>query len=316
MNFKVNKLAIILFAVIFVALAVTATFTDLWVSKTIADIKPGEYFSKNLFGVIGEVFGSFPVYYMIGLSLIILGINGVDFKYEKLFFILGIVGGFVAMLIGADDCLKDFADHAPKYEEWKRILQLLLASGFALLFEIPTVLFLKNLSTETKRKLFIFACVVLVMVIISQIFIYALKALAGRARFRAINFLGNESMFDKWFVFHGTRYSDNPVLIDLELAKDAYRSFPSGHTAATAAVYGFLCLPFIFERFNTKKWKVILYTSTIALTGYVAISRIVVGAHFFSDVLFGGTITFASVFIGAFVVNAVLKKLNLASKKQ
>ncbi len=309
MNFQINKKAIIVCASVFIALVVIATFTDLWVSKVLADIKAGEYFSDNLFGVIGEVFGSFPIYYMIGLSLIILGANGQATKYEKLLFISGVICGFIAMVIGTDDCLKDFADHSQRYAQWDRAWQLLLATGFALVFEIPTVIFINKLSLETKRKLIIFACVVLVMVVVSQIFIYGLKALAGRARFRAINFLGDESMFSKWFVFYGTRYSDNTTLIALDVAKDAYRSFPSGHTASTAAVYGFLCLPFIFEKFDTKKWKTILFSSTILLTGYIAVSRIVVGAHFFSDVLFGGSITFFSLYLAVIIVNAICKKI-------
>ena len=53
--------------------------------------------------------------------------------------------------------------------------------------------------------------------------------------------------------------------------------------------------------------------STIAFTGYIAVSRIVVGAHFFSDVLFGGTIIYLSVFLGVIIVKAILKKI--ASKK-
>ena len=92
MNFKINKKAIIVCASVFLALAVIATFTDLWVSKMLADIKPGEYFSDNLFGVVGEVFGSFPIYYMIGLSLIILGFNGQATKYEKALFKCSICG--------------------------------------------------------------------------------------------------------------------------------------------------------------------------------------------------------------------------------
>ena len=316
MKFNINKKAIIIFLAVFVALVITATFTDLGVSKILVDLDDGKYYSDNLFGVIGEVFGSFPIYYMIGLAVIIFGFNGFAFdkKWNYACLIAGLAVGFVAMFIGADDCLKDFADHSHKFEEWKSIYKILLATGFALLFEVPTVLFIAKCSNETKRKLMIFASIILLMVIISQIFIYILKPLAGRARYRAIHVLGDESMYDKWFVFHGTRLSDNSTLIALEAAKDAYRSFPSGHTASTAAVYALVTLPLIFDKFDNKKWKIILYTSTILLTGYVAVSRIVVGAHFFSDVLFGGTITFVSVFAGAFITKKIYDKI--VSKKQ
>ena len=81
MKFNINKRAVLIFLSVLVALIITATFTDFGVSKILADLDEGEYFSENLFGVIGEVFGSFPIYYMIGLAIIIFGFNG--FSFDK-----------------------------------------------------------------------------------------------------------------------------------------------------------------------------------------------------------------------------------------
>ena len=128
-----------------------------------------------------------------------------------------------------------------------------------------------------------------------------------------MNVLGDESLYTPWYIFNGARVSDDVRLIALGVESNAYKSFPSGHTASAGAVYAFLALPYIFENFNNKKCKIILNVSTIAFTGYIAVSRIVVGAHFFSDVLFGGTIIYLSVFLGVIIVKAILKKI--ASKK-
>ena len=316
MDFKIKRLPIIIFCVVFLALLLTSTFFDMQVTKILVDIPEGSYYSNNLFGVIGEVIGSFPIYYMIGFAVICLALGGIVYKpsLKKLFFIIAIIGGFIAMFIGVDDCLKEFADHSIAYKNWDKIFKILLASAFALLFEIPTIIIVNKFSDETKKKLMIFACVTLLMVVISQIIIYALKVAVGRARYKAMNVIGSESLYTPWYIFNGSRVSDNPTLIALGVESNAFKSFPSGHTAASAAVYAFLALPYVFEKFNNKKWKVILNVSTIAFTGYIAISRIVVGAHFYSDVLFGGTITYLSVFLGVIIVKAILKKI--ANKKQ
>ncbi len=317
MDFKIKKLPIIIFSAVFLVLLLTSTFFDMQVTKILVDIPEGSYYSNNLFGVIGEVIGSFPIYYMIGLAVICLALGGAVLKpsLKNIFFIIAIVGGFIAMFIGADDCLKDFADHSVAYANWQEIFKILLASAFALAFEIPTIIIVNRFSDETKKKLMIFACVTLVMVVISQIIIYVLKFMVGRARYKAMNVLGDESLYTPWYIFNGKRVSEDPRLIELGVQSNAYKSFPSGHTASSAAVYAFLCLPYIFDKFNNKKWKTILNVSTIAFTGYIAISRIVVGAHFYSDVLFGGTITYLSVFLGVIIVKAILKKISNKQKE-
>ena len=67
---------------------------------------------------------------------------------------------------------------------------------------------------------------------------------------------------------------------------DAFKSFPSGHTVAAAASFGGIIIPEMYE--NMKKWKPLFWAIPIAYTVLVAISRIVAGAHYLSDVLFGG----------------------------
>jgi hypothetical protein len=62
-------------------------------------------------------------------------------------------------------------------------------------------------------------------------------------------------------------------------------------------IYTLLCLPYLLEKFNTRAWKIALWIITVGFTGIVAVSRIVVGAHYMSDVLFGGTIAFLAVML-------------------
>jgi membrane-associated phospholipid phosphatase len=77
---------------------------------------------------------------------------------------------------------------------------------------------------------------------------------------------------------------------------DALKSFPSGHTCSAGTVY---CLLMLLDVFNVKSKgkRAVSWIAAITYTGMVAVSRIIVGAHFFSDVLMGGTIAFVSMII-------------------
>ena len=63
-------------------------------------------------------------------------------------------------------------------------------------------------------------------------------------------------------------------------------------------------MPYLFEKYNTRKWHIIWYIIPICFTGLVGLSRIIVGAHFLSDVLVGGTIAYiaAEIFKYLFIV--------------
>lgn len=61
--------------------------------------------------------------------------------------------------------------------------------------------------------------------------------------------------------------------------------------------FALVCLPDLFERFKKTHVKAICWIAPAAYTVTVAICRIVVGAHFLSDVLVGGSLAFALVMI-------------------
>ena len=89
---------------------------------------------------------------------------------------------------------------------------------------------------------------------------------------------------------------------------DACKSFPSGHTCAAGMSYGLIMLADSLG-IKSKGKRAALWICPILFTGIVAVSRIVVGAHFFSDVLMGGTISFLSVML--FREIFILKGANL-----
>jgi undecaprenyl-diphosphatase len=90
-------------------------------------------------------------------------------------------------------------------------------------------------------------------------------------------------------------HRDRPSVPRLEhLPVDA--SYPSGHTAASIAVYSGLAL-LLTSRLTDRRWQVVAWTFAITMTAFVAMSRMYRGMHHPLDVA-GGLV----VGIGAIVV--------------
>lgn len=75
-------------------------------------------------------------------------------------------------------------------------------------------------------------------------------------------------------------------------------SYPSGHTMATLCFYGFLFLMFR-KRVSNKVYRIIGQTFFILLFFFIPLSRLVLGVHYFSDVV-------ASIFLAGFFLNMFL----------
>ncbi|MDZ7623805.1 MAG: phosphatase PAP2 family protein [Ignavibacteriaceae bacterium] len=98
------------------------------------------------------------------------------------------------------------------------------------------------------------------------IFVQAVKYLWGRVRFRQLD--SAFSQFTPWYLPQGFTGSD---------------SFPSGHAAM-----GFILLTLIILLKNKKEWiKSLVFIVIIIWAVSLAFSRVVIGAHYASDVLFG-----------------------------
>ncbi len=113
----------------------------------------------------------------------------------------------------------------------------------------------------------------------------AVKALWGRVRFRDLLKMGSYDAFTAW-------YHPNGV--------NGNQSFPSGHTANCALSYFMLALPYVSEKW--KKHSVWCFVIPFVFTCILAFTRLVMGAHYLSDVTMGGTIGFTCVFISLCIV--------------
>ncbi len=313
MELKIKKWPIIICASVFVVLTVLASIFDLQLSKWVVQLNQSQYFSDNFFGVFFEVIGSFPVYFAFAFAIMAIGFNILKLlgKKSSVLFAFIIFIGFIALYLGVADCGKDYADHSEFYKEIDLAYEFLINFSGALIFTGVIVSILLLVSDDTLKRLLVFAIVIIVACGFAQVIVAVVKSFAGRARYRAIWFLNDETLYTPWYKFSGSRVSDSIYLEALGVQEDAFRSFPSGHTASAGAIYTLLALPHIFKKMNTTTCKVVLTVCTVLFTGTVAVARIIVGAHFFSDVLFGGTIAYVSVYGALWLIKFLINYFDI-----
>ena len=77
-----------------------------------------------------------------------------------------------------------------------------------------------------------------------------------------------------------------------------------------------ILLPSFYKKTNTLGWKITFTTFAILYTFLVGLSRIVAGAHYFTDVLFGGFITTACVLIAKWcIIDKLIAKQKLKEEQ-
>jgi membrane-associated phospholipid phosphatase len=180
---------------------------------------------------------------------------------------------------------------------WLKVFYVLIGLFLAAL----EVLAVKNIPQESVRKLLGFSVAVILLVAIPNIIInLGIKSYVGRIRYRAMNMYPDNSTygfaaFANWYEVNG-QWLDDVQKASLFGNTDALKSFPSGHTCAAGMSYGLIMLN---DALHIKDQKVrnLLWIIPILITGTVAVSRIIVGAHFFSDVLIGGTMSFLTMIL-------------------
>lgn len=307
-----------LFVVINIILFTVASLFDLEISKILAAgaLAEGEYLATDFFGVFGEFIGSAPIFFLIGFAMCALALCVHRFmKLEILKNVLRIVlvfGSMIGFWFLLDDFIKYILEHALVSDagsvvspfEGRPAVEFAMYIGqgfFAAIFTTMTFFGLRGISDDTAKGLGKMVVVSLIAVAASFIMIFLLKETMSRIRFRTMNWAeGNPLMaaygFDSFMNWYESGAKPSAELLKLFPDKDVFMSFPSGHTCAAAASYALILVPSAFKL--KKKWMVAACWSTgIIFTGLVALSRIVCGAHFMSDVLFSGTMMFTFMII-------------------
>ncbi len=307
---KKSILSVLLFVLIFCALLATATFTDLQVSNILAapNLADHTYLSNNTFGVTFEALGSDPIYLAFAFAFMILFWYSLRKKSlsaapKTILAAVMAVCSFIACYVLCSDTMEYVHEHLVNIEHsqisapaWLTVMQIITAAFICAL----GLLAVRCFSDEQIENLFTFAVATLVFVIVSTAVLHLIKGPVGRIRFRAMNMYPDSSeygfaKFARWYEING-QWISKDQMVTLFGTTDALKSFPSGHTCAAGASY---CLPMLNDtlRIRNKGVRALLWVCPVVITGLVAIGRIVVGAHFFSDVLVGGSFAFVCMII-------------------
>lgn len=279
--------------ILFVSVLLVGTFFDLEISQKLCNLKFGEYYSRSIFGRVFEIIGELPVYILVGFCFSIFSVFSKR-KNKKFFLYLFLFLSFCSFFL---IFFKFFAYLFKFFEKIELIFNfffLILLCVFSFVITFLTSNFVNKLSDEIVLKLFRFAILTIIVIAVSNILTHLLKFVFSRERFRTLKFLGDTeySGFTKWFEIN-TNFEGIEIV-----GKDGFRSFPSGHVVAGASVF---CLIFLCECFDAfKKKKNLLWVCCFFYVFLVGLSRVVMGAHYFSDVIFGSFLTLFSFLIVRF----------------
>ncbi len=164
------------------------------------------------------------------------------------------------------------------------IVALLLIAGI-------DALAIRVLRSVPRRELLRFACFLLFVIALENLIVFTLKLIWARPRMRLIVTTPEVAFQPWWHIGSGQR----TAAAALGIAPEEFRSFPSGHTAAAACALVVTALPAV--RPALARWSGALFWGGVAVPALVAVSRIIMGAHFLSDVAGGFAVTFAVILL-------------------
>ena len=296
-------IAVVLFVAVFAGLLIAASFTDLEVSDILTKdaLADGEYLSHDVFGVTFEVFGSSPIYVIAGVCVVLLMLyiwRTLKLRpMREIICAVLLAGSVVAFWFFFDDMFGYIGEHAHAEDTYLETVMTVIAVICALMTSgVVSAAFLR-IKDDTLKKLMKFVIAFIIMAVVANVLIMIIKDPVGRMRYRAMNSdvgqaMGGFANFQNWYESRGGQPEELSAAFESAYGvTDAFKSFPSGHTCAAGMTYALIMLPDVLGTRN-KGLRALCWIFPVLFTGIVAISRIVVGAHFFSDVLMGGTIAF------------------------
>lgn len=259
---KKYKTDIIIFYVAALAALLAALFWDLELDKLLNN-------PKDIFSIWFQNTGEIP-------SRLICPIAGtvLFYTYKTK---LEQAAGLIICLGGS----AYFGYYIGKYffiEENKMLFSIIYGLGFGIVCLILGQLI--NVPDKYRELIRKAAILGIIVMFLQLAVVEGLKYLWGRVRFRDLIAAGSYDAFTPWYKINGI---------------NGNKSFPSGHTAGAGMSYLIMLLPYISDKWKNRTqicfWTAFIYTSVVAFT------RLVMGAHYLSDVTAGGIISFTIVII-------------------
>lgn len=256
MNFSKKEISSIY--VVFAILIGVFSFYDLPFSLML-------YNPQSNFGELFAGVGVVPLFIISGFSCFLFsGINDKTTKKTAKLWFFTILG--ILLILGASGVVFYY------YDSINIPLILII---FAIL--LPVVLWLvsqvDNNDSKTTKAI---GKVGILTALSAVVLINIIKIIWGRPRLKAMTNPLEE--YVPWYLPQKLATSDN------------IKSFPSGHTANATLIVWITYLPYLYRKLRNSM--VVMKVVSVVFVLVVALSRIVLGAHFATDVLWGGALSF------------------------
>ncbi|KRM97594.1 membrane-associated phospholipid phosphatase [Liquorilactobacillus aquaticus DSM 21051] len=293
----VSKRKLFVIAVITCGLLLTvASFGDLAISNTMINY-------NSVFGTIFQTFGEFPVYFIFVLSGEVAIVYAIRCKEDKLFAVPLFLGGFSLSAWQIKQYLNEVSsysiaaltnihnnksiglansDAATASLSTKEALILWLVVYICITLLIA--FWLKNKSDEQIKKYLLIGIFASLTVWFSLEVNGALKDFWGRVRPYELS--ASQHDFTSWLHPNGV---------------NGHKSFPSGHTMS-----GTLCI--VFSWFATGIRRRRLWIFGVVYGAVLGLSRLIIGAHFLSDIVFSYFLTAFFIFIMRSLYDHIIEK--------
>lgn len=260
---KDKKISLISHAIVLsiaAALLIVASFYDLAINHALSN-------SESVYGLLFVSLGEFPAYIILPMCGVIWFYADLGIKDKRLLIVARVASAILVWLgFFIWGAMGSRIIESPKVIE--------LSALYSILFAFFTLLLGKYLKINF-TKYVRFAVFALFVMLVSLVLIRLIKIGWGRMRYRDMLKVGDFTGFTPWYIPNG--YNGNT-------------SFPSGHTASACNIFIFVVL-FKGKRRYVANGVALLF---VVLTMF---SRIVVNAHFLSDVLIGGLVSYLCYFI-------------------
>lgn len=262
----------------------------------------------NGFGIFMSTIGTLPGYMMlavIGGGFVALAFN----KYKVIYRIILYVVAAACFVCAIYFSGREFFGENGFYNEKLVWVGYLIALPFAVGCGFLGIILVKNSKTP---YLWLILAIIAFFIFMSLVpGVTLLKGIFHRPRYRTLS-LYEGIEYHSWWQ-RCSNYKD--LMAAYGVSKEEFKSFPSGHAGASAVFM--LCaafLPLLDKKYE--KLSLILFYSGFAWVLFVSFTRILVGAHFLSDVSMGGILTLGFTLIANEILIAVNKKLALQKEEQ
>lgn len=293
---KKMRLHIYILLGLFLTTFIIGSFCDLQLSEAI--------FSKNnAFGLTVSIIGTLLGYSCLALCGGVLFGLALTRQYQVAIKVLLYIGAAAAFGLGIFYAGREFfgpngfVNPSIKWVGYLIALPFMCATGF-----------LGYLAAKRSDNKYLLNIIIVMMIAIFLSLVPGvtlLKSIFHRPRFRTLSDpLYPEIVFHNWWE-RCINYQD--LMTTYNLTSEEFKSFPSGHAgASTVLALTAVFAPELYKRIN--KSHLVLFYGSIAFTILVAFARILVGAHFLSDVSMGALITSIFTLIANEVVIAFKKR--------